>query len=761
MLDATSAAVALHGGAILTKYPDSDSLCDGASAMRNTFLLRVLTLALVLGAPACEASSLGLTVHVVPLEADGGNTVHAHFSAIAAGACPSLSGLCGAGEDCLVHQTSDPFVGTKPGSGWCVRQWQKTVPSDYNDTISLGPNTEMYVSLNAAPTIRENNGKLNQPPYVGLPPPLRARVGCSHHFQLSVMDLDGDRVTCRFAQADKGECVNCPQHAFIELNEEKCLLSFTGAAAAGQYFIYLMAEDRIPAPPSSQATDSGPLSAVPVHLSVTVESSTGSCLDEPVVSGKTPEQDATLYVLPYEEVQFDTDFESQVENVLEVGVVGPPGLFRVGFKSISYLATMTIAWVRSENQLPRLLPVCFAANSKSLQSGLRCVWLYQRETKDLPVGTVLTCDKTQMTLVLPVATLSAIDLSELQLNSPTCPVSYNSTHLTASIPLDGCGTIIVHSGSELVYTNTLHSVHPFTKVSRRPSMELPLACRFPAIKVGGPHVNISMPSEQETFGNFRIWVEVHKPGEGPMGNHTRVPTFRPLRMAQRRLRREAESVSSNAVGSRYSYLDLQVMSNCSIGRAKMIVRNCIESETADFAISSPILDQGCSASNTTLEVTTTRNNSKVYRLDLSNIKAQGLTMFVECTVNLCIATMPSQTCPDLCSGAAGNRNVVNSVFTNSYKVHSGPVSLVVTPTVATTTTAPPTTGNSTAAATSAAAAAASAAAAAASAAAANAAAAAAATFNCTSSHAPERVAASSTAAVISTFIVISLQNFPH
>jgi len=50
-----------------------------------------------------------------------------------------------------------------------------------------------------------------------------------------------------------------------------------------------------------------------------------------------------------------------------------------------------------------------------------------------------------MTLVLPVATLSAIDLSELQLNSPTCPVSYNSTHLTASIPLDGCGTIIVVS----------------------------------------------------------------------------------------------------------------------------------------------------------------------------------------------------------------------------------------------------------------------------------------------------------------------------
>lgn len=45
-----------------------------------------------------------------------------------------------------------------------------------------------------------------------------------------------------------------------------------------------------------------------------------------------------------------------------------------------------------------------------------------------------------MILSLPVSSLSNIDLAELQLNSPTCPVTYNSTHLTARITLDGCGT---------------------------------------------------------------------------------------------------------------------------------------------------------------------------------------------------------------------------------------------------------------------------------------------------------------------------------
>lgn len=52
----------------------------------------------------------------------------------------------------------------------------------------------------------------------------------------------------------------------------------------------------------------------------------------------------------------------------------------------------------------------------------------------------LTCGKTEMVLVLPVASFPNVDLTELQLNSPTCPISYNSTHLTASVSLDGCGT---------------------------------------------------------------------------------------------------------------------------------------------------------------------------------------------------------------------------------------------------------------------------------------------------------------------------------
>lgn len=53
-----------------------------------------------------------------------------------------------------------------------------------------------------------------------------------------------------------------------------------------------------------------------------------------------------------------------VYSVSELAVVGPPNLFRVGFQTIGPLAIMSIAWIRSNNNLTRLLPICFAANTQ-------------------------------------------------------------------------------------------------------------------------------------------------------------------------------------------------------------------------------------------------------------------------------------------------------------------------------------------------------------------------------------------------------------
>ncbi|XP_029001276.1 uncharacterized protein LOC114852797 [Betta splendens] len=664
-------------------------------------LLLGLTLSLL--DPASGASSLGLTVFAVPQDGDGGTTVRAYFTAIAPSPCPSLSGLCAAGEDCRVYSTSLPFNGTLPSPGWCVRQWQKVVPSSYNASFALGSNTDVHVVMKAGPTVRPNTGRLNQPPYVALPPPLRARVNCPHDVFLSVKDLDGDRVRCRYARPEDGECDNCKQFQFLELDEERCLLTFTGRAQAGQYSIHLVAEDFSPSPKMRLVTDQTPLSSVPVQLTLTVEASNTFCSSEPVAYGETPRDGAALFLLPFQQETFTVSFDSRSESVSDIAVVGPPELFRTNFKSLGPLAALTMAWVRSNNTLPHLLPVCYVANTINLQSEPRCVWLYQRQMKALPAGTELSCQKTEMVLVLPVASLKNIKLAELQLNSATCPISYNSTHLTAHISLSGCGTKAVQAGSELVYTNTLQSVQPYTVISRRPSLILPLACRIPGAQVRGPQYNASVPTEQEAFGAFNFQLDFYLPGQGPLSKFTRSPTFRTFQPSARRRRDVVSSSGDNRISikstsgdnSRITQLDMYVTSNCSVAAAELIVSHCMESDTEDFTVNTPILQQGCLASNSILEILTTNTNVKIYRLDLSTLAPKGSMMYVQCTVNLCITTTPSSTCPDLCSRATSAGPLVSSFLTKSYNVTSGAISLLVTtpaPSTTVNTAAPTATG---------------------------------------------------------------------
>lgn len=666
--------------------------------MLNNFLLKILVqLLIVVGTGlTSEATSLGLCVHVVPLESEAGKKVRAHFTAIAPQPCPPLTGLCAESEDCEVHKTSTPFTGSTPGQGWCVRQWEKTVPSQHSGTISLGSSTDMLVKIRADPHIRENNKRLNQPPFVALFPPLRARENCPAFFPLSVKDLDGDKVKCRFAQADVGECSDCAQHSFIQLDEESCMLTFNGKAPAGQYFIYLMVEDWIPVPKQRVQAPQDPLSSVPLHLSLTVEQSSG-CATEPKATGNTPKKHSTLYVLPFEEVQFNLHFSSQQEKIEEFAVVGPSSLSRAGFNSEASEASLSVSWICSENTLPHLSPVCFAANTKNLQSQPSCVWLQQRERRVLPPGTELTCSNMEMKLKLPIASLSNINLRELQLNSPDCPVENDGTYLTAQISLAGCGTKTVAYGTELVYTNTLRSVRPWTMVSRQPSLILPLACRMPGVLASDPWSNSRLPKEEETFGKVKFWLEIHLPGEGPMASFTRKPVFRSPQRAPRSPRDlvsksngSDKNLNQLSVGSKLNYLDLTVMSNTSIERSEMVVSDCFQSLSEDMSQSTPFLRDGCIEENGPLEIETTVSYCRVYRMDLRTMPPANKHLYIECKVSLCISTLPSQKCPDLCARKRSNSNILSSLFSKTYTIRSGPVSLFVTtpaPKVATVTAA--------------------------------------------------------------------------
>lgn len=145
-------------------------------------------------------------------------------------------------------------------------------------------------------------------------------------------------------------------------------------------------------------------------------------------------------------------------------------------------------------------------------------------------------------------------------------------------------------------------------VRRQPSLVLPLACRIPGVQASGQQYKSTMPTEKEVFGVFEFHLEFYLHGQGPMSKFTKNPIFRSFQPLSTRKRRDVllpsgtkiiskratnnDNLTSGAIGSKISQLDLYVMSNCSVARAQLIVSSCVKSDTADFTVTTPILNHG-------------------------------------------------------------------------------------------------------------------------------------------------------------------------
>ncbi|KAG9336351.1 hypothetical protein JZ751_002698 [Albula glossodonta] len=581
----------------------------------------VALLGLALLSLVCQASCLGAVVTLQPVHQDGDYEVRAYTSVITPEPCSSpLRGVC-PGPNCGTHINSSPLRGLYPSPGWCLQQWQEVVSTKSTSRLQL-----------------------------------RVSVNCFRRFPLRIRDEDGDRVQCRYANPEWGECQACSRPAFLQLEDGSCEVVYTGVGQTGQHTLELMVED-------FNASNTV-LSSTPLYFSLTVEEESTDCDELPAFTEQTPPEGAIFKTMPYEKVNITAGAHSSERMVLEIAVVGPPGLSVSTLKSGEEAGSPTsvnIVWLRSPNELPHLLPICFTANTNSSQSDTRCIWIEQKQMDAIPPGAVLKCGKTEMNLSFPIESLRNLPLDDLQLNDASCPIFHNDTH---------------HLGTEMVFTNILQSVRAPSAISRLPTLLLHVACRFPAVMVHGPHYNITMPTEEQIFGAPRFWLEFHKPGEGPFANRMQIANG-----AQREKRSGVRSAH------RLELLDLYVFSNTSLDRAELMVGSCMQSETPDFQIKHPFVAGGCVNSNGTLELITNTSTVKIYRLDLATLSIQGTTMFVQCKVHLCIAIKATQKCPEECA-AQSLDEIVDSLITRTYVVRSGPVSILDEPP---TTTAAPTT----------------------------------------------------------------------
>ncbi|XP_067276275.1 uncharacterized protein [Pseudorasbora parva] len=334
-----------------------------------------LTLGLLSLPHGTAGSIMGAAVNIQLLPQDTSQQVRAHYSLVSSLPCPSLDDLCNE-VNCVDPLSSSPVKGALPSPGWCVRQWQKTIPRNHTSTLQFGSDGAVSLYSRADLSVRSDTNRLNQPPYVSLPPPVRIRAGCPQEIPVDVMDLDGDEIRCHYKKNGLGE--------FMRLNEETCTLLYEGGAYLGQYPIQIMVED-LPSSVKNQIhIEAEPFSTVSVHLLITVESGS-DCSAVPEFTGLSPAGGAVLHVLPFQEVHLNITVDSSVS---EIAVIGPPGLFISAMESGSNSqSSVALSWVRGPNQLAHLLSVCFAANTQSRQSHIRCMWLQQTQTDPLPSGT--------------------------------------------------------------------------------------------------------------------------------------------------------------------------------------------------------------------------------------------------------------------------------------------------------------------------------------------------------------------------------------
>ncbi|MBN3315369.1 TALDO Transaldolase, partial [Atractosteus spatula] len=609
----------------------------GASASRWLLLVTIWGR---LGRPSADLSYLGSSVSVQPL-GQGASLqrslaeltqvlslqVSVQYSVLAARPCPAaLPGVCGE-DNCTSFAAPQ---GLTPHPGWCLLRGGVIVPGNHSSPLQL--RAAVVLPLSAQLALRSDTGAVNSPPQAALLPPIRLVANCPRQINLSVWDADGDRVRCRYGQQEQGECQLCSQHAFLQMDEERCVLNYRGSGPLGQFSLELVLEDFPHKPLNlSHSTDReqglpslsrtrDPLSSIPLQLTITVEAAVPDCdpASQPRFTRQTPAGGTSIALLPYEELNITVSSQSPLDRVSEIAVIGPPGLQVSALQEdntegAGLLASVNITWIRTTSQLLLLIPVCFTINTARFQSESRCLWIEQRKPGSAPPGSVFQCGQEAMFLSLPLSSIPLLSPSDLQLNDPSCNLTANHTHLLLSIPLIGCGTRTVDENSQLVFVNALRTrTSAALPITRKPSLLVPLVCHFSARQLGGNvGYEISLPPDAKAFGQFHFWLEFHQPGE--------------LAQQGRSLTRALRS----------QLLDLHVCANSSAPRAELLVERCVESDQPDFAQNLTIIQRGC-AGNETLQVVTQNPTLKVYRLNLGSLSYSSNLVRPSAPLSVCL-----------------------------------------------------------------------------------------------------------------------------
>ncbi|KAK1159639.1 hypothetical protein AOXY_G21008 [Acipenser oxyrinchus oxyrinchus] len=541
-------------------------------------------------------------------------------------------------------------------------------------------NTEDLVSWSMIAHVdlgkRSDTGLPNRSPITTMPPQIRVPQNCPTAFLLA-HDPDGDNVRCRHGTRNNLECSTCKTAPDFTLDENACILSFSGSSSSGVHMFELVLEDfprqnttlkyhdgtsTVKYPVSQDASD--PLSKIPLQFLVIVDGAAPSCvLGEYIPKYITPTvSNGTLIKTSFgKEFSFPVSAVSTKSVIKDIEISGPLNIEKTfEYDNVTGVGKAMIKWTPTANDIGDYIPICFIAQTTTqYQSELRCIIVVTEESQS---ESDVKCTDTTMTLYVSKSSVRGFNETNLRLNDPSCSVTTNGSHVIASVSLNSCGTQVEETVDEIIFKNEMTSFdQPHDVITREHQFKILFVCKFPK----NSRLSVSFEAQKSDylftealFGNFTYLFQFYD-------NSAFTTVINPNTHIKVKLKDMI-------------YMGISVQS--SLSSIRLFVESCRATphDNPNDPIYYDIISNGCTKAQTTKVYS---GSLKEFRFGLEAFSFIGdyEQVYITCTVLLCGAGDPKTRCAQGCTNSSSSRRRRSLVSeTQRRSISQGPLRLART-----------------------------------------------------------------------------------
>ncbi|KAM9319137.1 uncharacterized protein KZ484_023434 [Pholidichthys leucotaenia] len=516
---------------------------------------------------------------------------------------------------------------------------------------------------------RSDTHAINRCPVTATVSSLRVVSNCFSELLLLAHDPDGDNVRCRFTTS-----ATVPTN--FTLDEDTCTLKPTGEIPSGVHLFEVTLED-VPTQNITLTYKDGtsvfreaanmnlpPLCKITLRFSMKVLPSIPECVlgdRRPVFLYKTPSHGAILQATVGQPFQLYVPAQADDASINDFQVSGPQNMTKEFKDDTSGRAEVALKWIPQQDDLHRLVPVCFTAETNYTQSEMRCVVIRVTQAVTKQGKATVQCFPNKMTVTLEKSSMPGIDVNFLKLRDPSCSLTSNSSHITATMSFSTCGTTIEDKGDYIVLTNEIVSFdQPNEVITRREKVKIDFSCQFPKSISISNHYSLHESDyifTESSFGSFGYTFDIFQDS-----NFTDKvePTAYPVEIRLMQL----------------IFMGIQAQSE--LPNVELFVESCkaTPDDNPENSLSYYLVRNGC-IEDETFRVHPSDPHS--FRFEVQAFKFSGNydQVYITCSVILCEPESPFSRCAQGClSDASRRRKRELSRETASHYITQGPLRFV-------------------------------------------------------------------------------------